>query len=538
MKIPVQSKQHTSIGSKRAIVLIAGALLVALLTLGAIWQPAWWILAALTPILALLIFDLTQRKHTILRNYPVFGHLRYFLEDFRTQIRQYFIQSDIQGEPFIREQRAIVYMRAKNEIDSHPFGTLKDVYAVGFEWLDHSLMPVEVADTEPRISIGGALCAKPYVASRFNISAMSFGSLSSTAIEALNLGASLGGFAHNTGEGGISKYHLSYGADLVWEIGTGYFGRRTLEGNFDAEKFAGNAGIDTVRMVEIKLSQGAKPGGGGILPGGKVTGEIAAARGVPQGKDVRSPAAHSAFSTPLEMMEFIARLRTLSGGKPVGFKLCIGSRVQFLGVVKAMLESGIRPDFITIDGKEGGTGAAELELSDGVGRPLREGLIFAHNALVGAGLRDEIRLICSGKIVDGLDIAKKIAIGADICNSARGMMFALGCIQARVCNKNICPTGITTQDPWRVHGLVVSDKGPRVARYHEKTIYMFQKVLAACGLHDPRDLHPGLLNRRVTHTENRTYAELFDYLESDQLLNPADRSSYSADWRVARPDRF
>ena len=511
---------------------------LALLGAALIWPPVLWAFVLLGPILLIGIYDLTQTRHTILRNYPIIGHMRYLLEDARHHIRQYLIQGDQEGDPFTRPERAVVYQRAKKESDVQPFGTLLDTGAVGYEWFEHSIRSHEPKTEEVRVTVGGADCAKPYDASHLNISAMSFGSLGSHAIEALNAGAKQGGFAHNTGEGGISRYHLEPGGDLIWQLGTGYFGARAPDGTFDPEQYQQRCAHESVRMIELKLSQGAKPGGGGILPGMKVTEDIAAARGVPVGKTVHSPARHSAFDTPLGMMAFLGQLRTLSGGKPVGFKLCIGQRREFMAVLKAVRESGIVPDFITIDGSEGGTGAAPRELTDHVGLPLRDGLIFAHNALVGAGLREQVRVIASGKIINGFDLAAKIAMGADLCNSARGMMFALGCIQARRCQANTCPTGIATQDPWRMNGLVVADKVPRVANFHAGTIKHFLKVLAACGLNDARELAPRLLFRRVSATQVSHYAELYDYLAPDALLNGDGGAAYQPYWDAARPDAF
>ncbi|MFK8015633.1 MAG: FMN-binding glutamate synthase family protein [Gammaproteobacteria bacterium] len=499
---------------------------------------ALWGFVVLGPILLIGIYDLTQTRHTILRNYPIIGHMRYLLEDARHHIRQYLIQGDQEGDPFTRPERAVVYQRAKKESDVQPFGTLLDTGAVGYEWFEHSVRSREPAQDEARILVGNDQCTLPYSASRLNISAMSFGSLGSHAIEALNAGARDGGFAHNTGEGGISRYHREPGGDLIWQLGTGYFGARAPDGGFDPAQFKERSALQTVRMIEVKLSQGAKPGGGGILPAAKVTADIAKARGVPEGRTVHSPAAHSRFSTPVELLEFLNELRELSGGKPVGFKLCIGQRREFMAMLKAMIATGIVPDFITVDGSEGGTGAAPRELTDHVGLPLRDGLVFAHNALVGAGLRDQVRVICSGKIINGFDLAAKIAMGADLCNSARGMMFALGCIQARRCQANTCPTGIATQDPWRMNGLVVADKVPRVTNYHRGTIKHFLKVLAACGLDDATQLSPQLLYRRVSATRVNHYAELYDYLEIDALKNGDGGAPYQPFWDAARPETF
>lgn len=502
-----------------------------------IWPVLWWALLVIGPILIVALYDLAQTRHTILRNYPVIGHIRYMLEDMRHQIRQYLIQSETEGDPFIRLQRNLVYRRAKNVSDLQPFGTLLDVYAEGAEWFEHSLAPVEVRE-EPRLIIGNGQCAQPYLASRFNISAMSFGAVSKNAILALNAGARIGGFAHNTGEGGLSRYHLEPGGDLIWEIGTGYFGCRSSAGRFDPEIFAEKASQESVKMIEVKLSQGAKPGGGGILPGVKVTPDIAAARGVPIGQDVLSPARHSAFSTPLQMMDFIAQLRELARGKPVGFKLCIGRTVQFTAICKAMLETGIVPDYVVIDGKEGGTGAAPFEFANYLGTPLREGLIFAHNALTGSGLRDQLRIIASAKIISGFDMAANLAIGADACNSARGMMFALGCIQALRCHTNMCPSGVATQDPWRVSGLVVKDKARRVANYHHGTVHSLMKLIAACGFSSPDELKPRHLQRRISESEVSNYGRLYPFLEPETLLKREAPLDYQEAWDSADPASF
>ena len=511
---------------------------LALLAAGLVWPPVLWAFVFVGPVLLLGIHDLTQTRHTILRNYPIVGHVRYLLEDTRHHIRQYLIQGDQEGDPFTRPQRAVAYQRAKRESDVQPFGTLLDTAAIGYEWFEHSIRSNEPAKNEVRVRIGGADCKTPYESSHLNISAMSFGSLGKQAVLALNGGAKLGGFAHNTGEGGISRYHLEPGGDLIWQLGTGYFGARAKDGSFDAAQFRERSAAPTVRMIEIKLSQGAKPGGGGILPGAKVTQDIADARGVPVGKTVHSPARHSAFDSPATLMEFVGSLREMAGGKPVGIKLCVGRRHEFMALLKAMIDTGIRPDFVTIDGSEGGTGAAPRELTDHMGLPLRDGLIFAHNALVGAGLRDAIRVIATGKLINGFDLAAKIAMGADLCNSARGMMFALGCIQARRCHANTCPTGIATQDPWRQNGLVVKDKMTRVAQFHEGTIRHFLKVLAACGLADASELAPHMLQRRVSATQSASYDELYDYLAPGVLCEGKAPAVYQRHWDAARPDRF
>lgn len=521
-------------------VLIAGAVLanLAIAVTALWWRPVLWFYLFVGPTSVIMIWDLVQGQHTILRNYPVIGHLRYMIEDLRHQFRQYLIESDSEGAPFSQAQRAVVYQRAKEESDVLPFGTLKNVYAEGYEWIEHSAKPSARLDEEPRVRIGNEQCTKPYFASRFNISAMSFGSISSNAVLALNKGARLGGFYHDTGEGGISRHHREHGGDLVWEIGTGYFGCRQEDGSFDPDRFSDNARQDQVRMTELKLSQGAKPGGGGVLPGGKVNAEIAEARGVEQGKTVVSPAAHSTFSTPLEMMEFLQRMRELSGGKPVGFKLCVGKESQIMAMIKAMRETEIVPDFITVDGGEGGTGAAQVELSDSVGTPLTEGLILVHNALAGAALRDRVKIIASGKVIHGFDIAARIAQGADLCNSARGMLFALGCIQARRCHTNRCPTGITTNEPWRVSGLHVGDKAQRVANYHAHTVDNFLAVLSACGFSEPSELCPEVLNRRISHHEVRNYAQLFPRVPPHSLLEGKAPVFYQQYWDAADASRF
>ncbi|MEJ8567845.1 FMN-binding glutamate synthase family protein [Elongatibacter sediminis] len=531
-------RKSSSISMKH--VLIAGAVLTNILVLVAAlwWRPVLWAYLFLGPTSVLMIRDLTQGRHTILRNYPVVGHLRYMIEDLRHQFRQYLIESDSDGAPFSHAQRGLVYQRAKEESDVLPFGTLQDVYAEGYEWLEHSAAPSSRLEEEPRVLIGNDQCSQPYSASRFNISAMSFGSLSSNAILALNKGARMGGFYHDTGEGGISRYHREHGGDLVWEIGTGYFGCRREDGRFDPDRFSERARSDQVKMTELKLSQGAKPGGGGVLPGGKVNAEIAAARGVPEGKTVVSPAAHLGLSTPIDLMEFLQRMRELSGGKPVGVKFCVGKETQLMAMVKAMLETGIVPDFITVDGGEGGTGAAQPELSDSVGTPLTDGLFLVRNALSGAGLRDRVRIIAAGKIVHGFDMAARIAIGADVCNSARGMLFALGCIQARRCHTNRCPTGITTNEPWRVSGLDVEDKAQRVANYHAHTISHFLTVLSACGLSGPDDLCPELLNRRISHHEVRSYAQLYPQARPGSLLEGSAPQPHQNFWDRAEASSF
>ncbi|MCP1728458.1 glutamate synthase domain-containing protein 2 [Natronospira proteinivora] len=510
------------------------------LTLGLANPAWWWATLALIPLYLIAIHDLYQRRKTLLRNFPILGHGRYLIEDFRHHFRQYLIESDRDGHPFTHEQRALVYRRAKDVNDVLPFGTIQNVYGSDYDWLNHSMQPKPVQHTEPRVRIGGVDCLRPYEASHLNISALSFGSLSDRAIIALNRGAAKGGFYHNTGEGGLSPHHRKGDGDLVWNIGSGYFSCRREDGRFDPDQFRDKACTEQVRMIELKLSQGAKPGGGGILPASKLTRELAETRGVPMGEDVLSPAAHSEFSSPVGLLEFIARLRELSDGRPVGMKLCLGRRVEFMAVVKAMIETGIKPDFITIDGSEGGTGAASLELSNSVGVPLRDALVFVHNTLVGAGLRDEIRLVASGKVISAFDIARNLALGADLCNSARGMMFALGCIQARKCETNRCPTGVATQDPMRVNGISVPDKAERVYRYHQNTIKHLMELMAVTGLEHPGDFRPELFHHRLNERQVISYQDFYPWLEPEALCNGAADVPewYAEPWQRAKADSF
>jgi glutamate synthase domain-containing protein 2 len=482
--------------------------------------------------------DLHQTRHAVLRNYPLTAHIRFILEEIRPEIRQYFLESEKDGTPFSRDKRAIVYQRAKQALDKRPFGTQNDVYANGYEWLHHSIAP-KLAAREPfRVVIGGPDCSKPYSASVFNISALSFGALSANAIRSLNIGAKKGNFAHDTGEGGYSSYHRENGGDIIWEIGSGYFGCRNDDGTFCAEKFEEAAQCDQVKMVELKLSQGAKPGHGGVLPGAKVSAEIAATRGVPAGVDCISPSRHSAFSTPIEMMEFVATMRHLSGGKPVGFKLCIGHPWEFLAICKAMLETEIYPDFIAVDGKEGGTGAAPLEFVDHIGVPLREGLNFVHNALIGINARDRTKLGASGKIVSAFDIARVMALGADWCNSARGFMFALGCIQSQSCHTDRCPTGVATQDRTRQRALVVADKSERVFNFHHATVESLAALVAAAGLDHPHEFRAAHFSRRVSAHEVMSFAELYPSLQPGELLAGTGDKRFGAAWAMASAAEF
>jgi len=486
------------------------------------------------------LYDLAQLRHSVRRNYPIVGRLRWLFEEIRPAIRQYLIEGDHEQTPFSRSQRSLVYARAKNQVSDLAFGTLVDVYKNGYEFIAHSTCPAASADPAGfRVAIGGDDCTQPYSASVFNISAMSFGALSANAIRALNKGAKLGGFAHDTGEGSISPYHREHGGDLIWEIGSGYFGCRNEDGAFDAGRFAEQAADPQVRMIELKISQGAKPGKGGILPAEKISPEIALTRGIPIGRDCISPQRHSAFSTPIELLEFVGELRRLSGGKPVGFKLCIGQPWEFMGIVKAMLKTGILPDYIVVDGAEGGTGAAPLEFTDHLGMPLRESLLFVHNTLVGAGLRKKIRIGAAGKIVSAFDIATVMALGADWTNAGRGFMFAIGCIQSLACHTNRCPAGVATQDPGRQRALVVSDKADRVRNFHRNTLLALSEMIAAAGLDHPAKLGPHHLVRRVSLTEIRLFSQLHIFLEDGELLRAnCERDFYGAAWRLARAESF
>jgi glutamate synthase domain-containing protein 2 len=504
--------------------------LFSLVIFGVGWLP-FLVFAGLT---ATGIYDLRQQKRSILRNYPIIGHLRFTMEFIRPEIRQYFIESDNEANPFSRAQRSLVYQRAKGDPDKRPFGTQLDVHAEGYEWMNHSVAPTKLASHDFRITIGEGR-AQPYSASVFNISAMSFGALSANAIQALNAGAKRGGFAHDTGEGSISVHHRKHGGDLIWEVASGYFGCRNDDGTFNAEKFTENARDPQVKMIEVKLSQGAKPGHGGMLPGPKVTPEIAAARGIPVGVDCVSPASHSAFSTPVEMMQFIDKLRTLSGGKPTGFKLCIGHPWEWFAMVKAMLVTGITPDFIVVDGAEGGTGAAPVEFTDHVGSPLQEGLLLVHNTLRGVGLRDQVKVGCAGKVVSAFDIARMMALGADWCNSARGFMFALGCLQAQTCHTGHCPTGVTTQDPLRQQSLVVPDKAVRVYNFHQQTLHALQELVQAAGVEHPSGITAHHIVRRGSDNKVRSLAQTILTQLPDRSLLESDLHALPAIYRLTWP---
>jgi glutamate synthase domain-containing protein 2 len=518
-----------------------GSLVLALLSLVGLAFSWWFALPALIFgfLGALGLYDVVQSSHSILRNYPVIGHMRFLFEGIRPEIRQYLIESDQDEEPFSRDKRSIIYQRAKGVEDKRPFGTRERVYDSGYEWLTHSVVPTMITDHDFRVRIGGDRCANPYDASIYNISAMSFGALSANAIQALNIGAKKGGFAHDTGEGGISRYHRQGGGDLIYEIGSGYFGCRTAEGRFDVGKFRDQASDPQVKLIELKLSQGAKPGHGGMLPASKISPEIAEARGIPMGQDCVSPAAHPEFSTPIEMMEFIQKLRENGDGKPVGFKLCIGHRREFMCMIRAMLETEIVPDFIVVDGKEGGTGAAPLEFANHMGMPLVEGLTFAHNALRGAGLRDRLKLGASGKLVTSFDIAKALALGADWANSARGFMFSIGCIQAQACHTNCCPVGVATQDPLRQRALNVAEKSERVYRFHANTLKALAEMTGAAGLDHPGKFLPHHLLMRERDRDMVTGEDVYPYLPEGFLLREEpDEFGYLKRWKRSRAASF
>ncbi|WP_373635822.1 FMN-binding glutamate synthase family protein [Yoonia sp. SS1-5] len=504
------------------------------------WAGVWLVPAIIFGGLTLLgLRDMNQTRHAVLRNYPVLGHIRFLFEKIRPEIRQYLIESDREEQPFSREQRSLVYQRAKGDEDKRPFGSHERVYEAGYTWLTHSVAPTHFTDTDFRVPVGGPHCKKPYNASLYNISAMSFGSLSANAISALNNGARIGGFAHDTGEGGISRYHREGGGDLIYEIGSGYFGCRNDDGSFSPDKFATQAADDQVKMIEVKLSQGAKPGHGGMLPASKITPEIAEARDIPMGVDCVSPAAHSAFSTPLELMHFLGQLRDLSGGKPVGFKLCIGHRREFMCMIKAMLETGIIPDFIVVDGTEGGTGAAPLEFANHVGMPMVEGLTFVHNALRGAGIRDQVKIGAAGKLVSAFDIARALSLGADWCNSARGYMFSIGCIQAQACHTNHCPVGVATQDPIRQKALNVTDKSQRVARFHANTLKALGEMAGAAGLQNPCDFLPYHFMARKGDGQMTEAADVYSYMPEGFLLDGTEDShGFKERWDRASADSF
>ncbi len=514
---------------------VLSLLAVALLSL--FWPHALWLLCIIIPYIALGLYDLSTH-HNILRNYPVLCHFRYMFEFVRPEIQQYFINTNQSGRPFNREVRSLIYQRAKQATDTLPFGTQQDITHSGYELAFHSLAPKEVSEINSRITVGGPECKQPYHASRLNISAMSFGALSPTAIETMNRGARLGNFAHNTGEGGLSPYHTKHGGDIIFQIGTGYFGVRTKDGHFDAEKFKEKSALDCVKMIEIKLSQGAKPSHGGILPGAKVNEEIAEFRGVEVGVDCISPPTHTAFSGPKGLLEFVQQCRELSGGKPIGFKLCIGLKHEFMAICKAMIKTGITPDFITVDGAEGGTGAAPLEFSNRLGVPIHEAIVFVDSCLIGTNLRDKIKIIASGKVATGFNMIMKLALGADMCNSARGMMFAVGCIQALRCNMNTCPTGVTTQNADRYHAIVPEEKCYHVKNFHDATIRSFLDLTGAMGLTSPEELTTQLIYRRLPNETMRRFSDIYNILEPGELLSRNIHPDYADDWMNASADHF
>jgi len=524
---------------KRNIIPI-GALGLSLVSIALAWLSPWYltILIVTLPVLGLGLYDYLQTGWTITRNYPVTARLRWLFYHLRPFLRAYIVEGDLEGKPYSYEARNLVHARARGETDTHPFGTELDVESEAYTWVNHSIAPEPDPDESPRVSVGNMQCTKPYSASVLNISAMSFGALSANAIEALNIGAKRGGFYHDTGEGGYSTYHAKHGGDIVWELGSGYFGARDNDGRFDPALFADQAQRDQVKMTEIKLSQGAKPGHGGLLPAAKVTQEIAETRKVPPHQDCLSPRGHSAFSTPCEMMAFAAKMRDLSGGKPVGLKLCIGQPHEAFALVKAMQKTGIFPDFIVVDGAEGGTGAAPLELSDHVGMPLIDGLVLMRNALVGAGVKDKVRLAASGKVYSGFGLAHHMAIGADWCNAARAFMFSIGCIQAQRCHLGTCPTGITTQDKARQRGLLPEVQGERAARFHRKTLAALADIVASAGLKHPTDLQPHHIVHRIGVTQGRTIDKIYPFLPVGILNDDPDSTDYADWWHAADPDSF
>ena len=529
----------SKISEKRKMYVGFGSLLLLIIAFLIILHADWyWTVGLLFVIIAIGIYDKKQKKHTLLRNFPVLGHIRYILEFFRPEIQQYFIASDTSEKPFNRHVRNMVYQRSKGEEDTISFGTSEDVWEVGYEWASHSLSPKNCADVNSKIEIGNFQSKQPYLASRLNISAMSYGALSKNAIMALNKGAKKGGFYHNTGEGGLSGYHLQ-GGDIALQIGTAYFGFRDSDSNFDPEKFSKKAQLESIKIIEIKLSQGAKPAHGGLLPKEKISDEISEIRGVGKDKDVESPAYHTAFSTPRELCFFIQKLRDLSGGKPIGFKLCIGKRTEFIAICKAIVETKIYPDFITIDGMEGGTGAAPAEFANNLGVPLKESIIFVNNCLVGFGIKEHIKIIAAGKSATSFDMIKNIALGADIINSARAMMMALGCIQSKQCNKNTCPVGVATQDPGLYKNLDVDAKAERVFKYHNATIKNFMELVGAMGINDPDDIRPSSIYRRVDKDTSLTLDEIYDFYQSGCLLQrDTIPSKIKKFWDAANPDSF
>lgn len=525
---------------RQAFIITSTLLLAGTAALSILISSFWWFLfAILLAITALGYYDMFQTKHSIMRIYPVLGRLRYVMEDLRPKVYQYFVESDTDGRPINRIDRSTIYQRAKKDNDTMPFGTQLDVYSEGYEWVCHSIAPKDfkTLDQDPRVMIGNKDCLQPYSCSIYNISAMSYGALSANAVEAMNAGAKIGGFAHNTGEGGLSPYHLKHGGDLIWQIGTGYFGCRTEDGRFSSELFEQKAAYPQVKMIELKISQGAKPGHGGILPASKNTVEIAQIRHIKPHTVVESPPFHSAFSTPRQLVLFIQQLRELSKGKPIGFKLCIGHKSEFISICKAMIELDIFPDFITVDGAEGGTGAAPQEFSNYVGAPLLDGLDFVHNILTGLDIRKHIKIIASGKITTGFHVIRAMALGADTCNTARAMMLAVGCIQALLCNTNKCPTGVATQDPKLTVGLVVEDKKTRVANFHRATVKSVVELLGASGLNSKENITRSHIYRRISFSSMQTYEEIFPTYKTGSFLTEIPER-YKTDFSFANPNSW
>jgi len=516
------------------------SLIIFSLQAAAYMSSPWSLLLALItlPLFIMGVIDINQHKQSIRRNFPVIGRMRYLFEMIRPEINQYFIESNTDGTPFSREERSVVYQRSKKVTDTIPFGTQRNVYEEGHEFVPHSISPVHVDPKELRVLVGGKDCTKPYLASIFNISAMSYGSLSQNAVLALNGGAKDGSFAHNTGEGGLSPYHFKNGGDIIWQIGTGYFGCRDEKGNFSNTLFSENSQDERIKMIEIKLSQGAKPGHGGILPKEKLTLEISRIRNVPLGKDVISPPGHSSFSTPIELCLFIQNLRNLSGGKPVGIKLCIGRESEFFALCKAMIETNITPDYISVDGAEGGTGAAPLEFSNSVGMPGLDAIVFVVNALRGFNLKKDIRVFASGKLTSAFGIIRHLSMGVDVCYAARPFMLSLGCIQALRCNTNDCPTGVATQDPNLVKGLVVTDKRTRVKNFHEQTIKGVAEILGAMGVDNHRSLTPHHLRRRISQLDVRPLSAIIPWVSEGSYLHGDIPLKWTKEFEIAVASSF
>lgn len=507
------SKPFIAVWASTLLLLTVISLLVATHLLARLW------LFIPLSVLAIVIYDTLQNKHALRKNFPLVGRMRYLFESIRPEIRQYFFEGELDGKPFNRRQRSIVYQRAKNDKQTISFGMQDDPNRIGYEWAAHSVYPTQANPSTFRVTVGGKSCIQPYSASILNIGAMSYGALSKTAISSLNIGAQIGHFAHNTGEGGISEFHLQ-GGDLIWQIGTGYFGCRDNDGNFDAELFRQKSAFPQVKMIEIKLSQGAKPGHGGLLPAHKNTPEIAKIRNIKPHTTVHSPSAHTAFGNAKELLLFIQSLRELSGGKPIGFKICIGRKEEFRDIAIQMSNTGIIPDFITVDGAEGGTGAAPLEFIDYMGMALSDALVFVNQTLKDYGVRKEIKLIASGKVITAFDMAKNFALGADMLYSARGMMFGLGCIQALQCDSGKCPVGIATQDKALYKGIDITDKSHRIANFHKNTLVSLADFMGACGFKHVQDITPAAFFRRTSHNVNESFEEIYlKKQDSLQLFN-------------------